>query len=161
MTITVHDHVLAAGPLDAGTIVTEGKTRYRVERHGCPTEDSRLPATSCPNGSDRFALTVLRLDKHGRPRFGLTECLDSRAVELELPEWSYEYDQDHADTEREDAIVVALLDDDGEVIDTIGGVTGGITVSDHGNVHLDAHTEAYALHLALGMAAARTMEAAR
>ncbi len=67
--------------------------------------------------------------------------------------WGYDYDQGWANNEREDAVVVALLDDGGEIVGLIGGVTlSSLSISDHGNVNINQEDEEYLRSLAQGMA---------
>ena len=66
-------------------------------------------------------------------------------------EWGYEYDDEYAACEGEDAVGVILYthDDDVTVLDSIGGVTlDSLTISDHGNVIVSPEDEAYLRTLA-------------
>jgi hypothetical protein len=68
-------------------------------------------------------------------------------------DWGYEYDGEHARIEGEPAVIVFLYDRDGEVVDSIGGVTlSSLDVSDHGNVNLSQADEKYLYGLASDMA---------
>jgi len=72
-------------------------------------------------------------------------------------EWGYEFDDDYANTEGEPAVAVFLYDDNGEVLDAVGGVTlSSLDISDHGNVNISREDEAYCRSIAQDMAAART-----
>lgn len=58
--------------------------------------------------------------------------------------WGYEYDSDHAQIEREDAVMVLVYDEAGDVLDSLGGITlESLQISDHGNVNLSPEDEAY------------------
>lgn len=70
-------------------------------------------------------------------------------------EWGYDVDPDSSSSDGP-ALTVVLYDDNGNVIDSIGGVEVDFQVSDHGNVNLGPEGEQYLYEVAQDMAIART-----
>ena len=61
--------------------------------------------------------------------------------------WDYQYDEDYANLEGEDAVMVVIgrtSDEDGTVSAVLGGITlASLSISDHGNVNVGPEDEAY------------------
>lgn len=69
-------------------------------------------------------------------------------------EWGYDYDQDYAQVEQQDAVVVYIYEPGTEnIIDSIGGVDlASLQISDHGNVNVSPEDEKYLETLAQELA---------
>jgi hypothetical protein len=79
--------------------------------------------------------------------------LTVRGVDNYEYDWGYEFDDDYANSEGEPAVIVYLYNRDGDVVDSIGGVTlASLNVSDHGNTNVSNEDEKYLYHMAQDLA---------
>lgn len=116
-----------------------------------PENQAKLEAMSLDKAMD----IVWKLAaKHGSVRTAQNyTMLTVRGVDNYEYDWGYEFDDDYANSEGEPAVIVYLYNRDGDVVDSIGGVTlASLNVSDHGNTNVSNEDEKYLYHMAQDLA---------